>query len=206
MTNKVAITTKRKLVSSGLAIFILFGVLMSMPIGGYAGGGEALIPSFGDGNTKVRIYTDYFCPPCRAMEPRIEPIISELIRDKTINLTFIDTPFYRHSALYARYFLYAINESTDLEHVLNARKILVDAASKKVGNADELEEIFKINNVAIKPFDAQPTFNTFSGYLKNDEINATPTCVIELNGKKQSYTGADRIIEALNDLKRKKGK
>ena len=26
-------------------------------------------PSFGSGTTQVRLYTDYFCPPCAEIEP-----------------------------------------------------------------------------------------------------------------------------------------
>jgi len=201
MRNKSTVGVGKKLITSSVAVFILFCALLSIPIGSYAGG-DVFIPSFGVGKTNVRIYTDYFCPPCRAMEPRLDPIISKLIKDGIINLTFIDTPFYRHSALYARYFLYALNENTDMEHALTVRKFLTEAANKRVGSAGELEDILRTKNVAIKPFDTQPTFNTLSGYLKNDEINATPTCIIEINGKKERYTGADEIINALNNLKK----
>ena len=73
-----------------------------------AGGQENPLPPFGSGTIKVRLYTDYFCPPCRDMEPDLEPLLLDLVKDGTIHLTFIDVPTSQHTTLYARYFLYAL--------------------------------------------------------------------------------------------------
>ncbi len=40
-----------------------------------AGGQESPLSSFGSGTIKVRLYTDYFCSPCRDMEPDLEPLL-----------------------------------------------------------------------------------------------------------------------------------
>jgi protein-disulfide isomerase len=53
--------------------------------------------SFGAGKIKVTLYSDYFCGPCRAAEPRIEPIIKTLVQNNKINITFIDVPFHKYS-------------------------------------------------------------------------------------------------------------
>ena len=62
-----------------------------------AGGEEEPLSSFGSGPIKVRLYTDYFCPPCRDMEPDLEPLILDLVKDGTIQLTFIDVPTSRNT-------------------------------------------------------------------------------------------------------------
>src|SRR4030042_4635590 len=38
-----------------------------------------LIPSFGTGQIQVRLYTDYFCGPCSALEPKIEKVLTEVV-------------------------------------------------------------------------------------------------------------------------------
>ena len=37
--------------------------------------GEEVLPTFGQGEIQVILYTDYFCPPCRSMEPDVEPFL-----------------------------------------------------------------------------------------------------------------------------------
>jgi thiol-disulfide isomerase/thioredoxin len=164
---------------------------------------EPALTTFGDGKTIVRFYADYFCYPCQEMEPGIEPVLSDLINQKTIKLIFIDTPFNRYSSLYARYFLYAMNEKKTLENAYLVRKALIEAARKKIVDADKLEAFLNEKKVSCKPFDVKPVFNTLSGYLKQDDINRTPTCVIEMNGKTSTYKGAD-ITDALEKLRQKK--
>jgi len=168
-----------------------------------AGAADPLLPSFGEGKVKVRLYSDYFCPPCRDMEPGIEPVITDLVRDNTITLTFVDTPFHRYSSLYARCFLYAINEKKDLEHALSVRRALIEAAKNGLDTPDKLETFLKKEGVALKPFDPGPTFKVFSRHLKEDAIDATPSCVIEADGKTKKYGGPGNIIDALKGLRKK---
>ena len=35
------------------------------------------LPSYGQGKINVRVYTDYFCVPCRAGEPKIEAVADQ---------------------------------------------------------------------------------------------------------------------------------
>ena len=100
----------------GWFIMILAGLIV-------AGDGSAAernppFPSYGSGAVEVRIYSDYFCSPCRAMEPAVEPILKDLLKKKVIQLTLVDTPFHPHTALYARYFLYALKKNNDVDHAL----------------------------------------------------------------------------------------
>ena len=159
-----------------------------------------LIPSFGTGQTQIRLYTDYFCGPCSALEPKIEKLLTELLKKGTITITFIDTPIHKYANLYAAYFLYILNEKKEFNYALRVRAILFEAAKKKVTETEKLEDYLKKRNIGFEPFDVRSTFNLFNQYFQEDKITATPTCVIS-NGGKKSFTGIENIIKALADLK-----
>jgi len=204
MTNKLVTITRTK------SIFIVAGLFASLTtfflIPAMGESQEASLSSFGDAKVKVRLYTDYFCPPCRDMEPGLEPVVSELVRDKIVNLTFADTPFYKKSGLYVRYFLYAMNANKDLEHALFVRRSLIEAAKSMIDSEEKLQTFLKEKKIALKPFDPKPTFDILSRYLKEDQIQSTPSCVIEVNGKTSKHVGGADIISALNQLMQKKSK
>jgi thiol-disulfide isomerase/thioredoxin len=157
--------------------------------------------SFGTGKTKVRLYTNYFCGPCRDLEPKIEGIIIDLVKRNIIDLTFIDTPPNRDSVFYARYFLFVLNEKKELSNILTARTVLFEAARGKIVEKEKLEEFLRKKGIKFKPFDARPVFNVLSGYLREDKINSTPTCVIYSGDKKETFTGATNIAKALENLR-----
>ncbi|MCS7281474.1 MAG: thioredoxin domain-containing protein [Desulfobacterota bacterium] len=162
---------------------------------------EKLLSTFGDGKILVRLYTDYFCGPCKAMEPKIEPLLKELVAKNIVSVTFIDTPIHRYSALYARYFLYSLNQGQkSLEFAFFIRNALIEAANKEIDNPQKLEEHLKTKGIKPVKFDPNPIFASFTRYLKEDRVNATPTCVIVRNGKKDTYVGEKEIIEALKVL------
>ncbi len=195
---------KLSVISMGLAL-ILFSIFFEGSVTpSYAG--EVLVPTFGEGKVKVRLYTDYFCPPCRAMEQDLEPVIIELIKNKVINITFADTPFYKSSSLYVRYFLYAIQEKKDFTHALKVRNTLIEAAKTNIEDKEKLEAFLREKGITFKPFDPKPAFDILSGYMKEDQIKATPTCVIEMDGNKNTYVGGTDIINALKGLKQEQPK
>jgi len=179
----------------GLILFTIFFKGSTTPA--YAE--DILMPSFGSGKIEVRLYTDYFCNPCKALEPKIEPDIIDLVEKNTITITFIDTPIHPQTTLYARYFLYILNENKDFKHALRARVILFEAAKEKIKDSEKLEAFIKKKGIMFKPFDTNATFNILSACLKKDKINVTPTCVIYKDGKKDRFTGKD-IIESLKNL------
>ena len=160
-----------------------------------------LLPSYGKGKVTVRVYTDYFCGPCRAGEPRIEPLLSELVKTNKIKLMFVDTPAHRETPLYAQYFLYILNNKKDFEHVLTARRSLFDSASIKITTKEKLEEFLTQKGIGFKPFDAKPTLNAMSQYIRDDGVKSTPTVVIDNGKQKQLYSGVDNIVNALELLK-----
>jgi thiol:disulfide interchange protein DsbA len=161
---------------------------------------EILIPSFGGGKTTVRLYTDYFCGPCNKLEPKLEPLIVDLVKNGKINITFVDTPIHTYSPLYARYFLYILNEKNEFEYALKARNALFEAAKNNITKKEVIEDFLKKRNIKFRPLNVSPTFTILNGYLKEDKINATPTCVI-FNGERKSYTGSADIIKALQGIK-----
>lgn len=183
------------------ALLFLSFIVAEAAAQGPVSGQDMFLLSFGSGKAKVRLYADYFCGPCRNLEPQIEPVIADLVRRKLITITFVDAPFHRQSSLYVRYFLYIVNERKELHHALTARAVLFEAAKAKIGTKEQLEEFLTARGIKFKPFDAAPVFRTLEGYLREDKINATPACTIFRNDKKSLFTGPADIAKALKDLR-----
>jgi thiol:disulfide interchange protein DsbA len=179
----------------GLILFAIFFKGSATPA--YAE--DIVVPSFGSGKTQVRLYTDYFCKPCRALEPSIEPLIINLVEKESITITFIDTPIHPQTTLYAKYFLYILNENKEFKHALHARSVLFEAAKAQIKQSEKLEAFIKKEGLSFKPFNTEVTLKIFSDSLKKDKIKATPTCVIYKGGKRETFTGHD-IKSALEKL------
>lgn len=160
------------------------------------------LPSFGNGKIKVRLYADYFCGPCSFLDPQLEGVIKRLVKKNTATVTFIDVPFYKHSSMYVKYFLYVLNEKKTLEHALKARTVMFNAAKERIIEPAGLEAYLKKNGIKIKPFDEKYIYETFEKYLnKEDKINSTPSCVIVKGDTKETFKGAHDILKALESLK-----
>jgi uncharacterized membrane protein len=191
--------SRRTFVTAALFLgFVLFLVLFqgtATPV--YAA--DILMPSFGNGPVNVRLYTDYFCKPCSALEPKLEPVINDLVKKQVITITFIDTPVHKETTLYAKYFLYILNEKKELNYALRARAVLFEAAKQKITDSKKLEAFILQKGMRWKPFDVKTTFGVLGSYLNEDNIKSTPICVIENKGKKERFTGAG-IATALNRL------
>jgi thiol:disulfide interchange protein DsbA len=184
-------------VALGFLFFLLFFKGAATPV--YAD--EVLMPIFGEGKVQVRLYTDYLCGPCSGMEPKIQPVLRDLVRKKAITLTLVDTPIHAQSPLYARYFLYLVSEHKSFDEVLRSRAVLFEAAKEKVETPEKLEEYLLAHGVTFKEIDPRPTFAALSALISEDKIHSTPTCVIVTNGKKGVYTGKAEITRALDLLK-----
>ncbi|HEY3276369.1 MAG TPA: thioredoxin domain-containing protein [Syntrophorhabdaceae bacterium] len=195
------------------ALFVLLGFLLA-PLYSTAQDGKTaflakdnLVPVLGSGKVKVRFYTDYFCGPCRALEPKIEPLIADLVKRNAITITFIDAPFHTYSSLYAKYFLFIYRDRREPEYLLKARNILFEAAKQQkdgnpvINNPPALEEYLSKNYLRFQPYDPAAVFAVLAGYIQEDKINQTPSCVITDGGKKETYRGGADIIKALSAIK-----
>lgn len=162
---------------------------------------EAPFPSFGSGAVKVRLYTDYFCSPCRASEPDLEPVLKDLVTRDVISLTLIDVPIHEESRLYAPYFLYALKKKNTLEHALRVRATLFEAAAQKVVAKKDLESSLRKKGIEFQTCDTSPVFKAFNALMKEDGINSTPSVVIVNGDKKEVSKGGSDILAALKGLK-----
>ncbi|MCX5819642.1 MAG: thioredoxin domain-containing protein [Deltaproteobacteria bacterium] len=184
--------------AAGLLFFLLFFSGSATPA--YAA--EPVMPAFGRGAIEVRLYTDYFCEPCRDEEGEVISHITELVGKNLIRVIFIDTPIHPETVLYAGYFLSALNAKGDFRQAVAARGALFDAAGKRIRGKEALEAFLKTKGLDIRPFDTAPVFKIFGNYLKEDRINSTPTCVIIGPQGKQTLIGRDEIAKGLLSLRK----
>lgn len=191
--------TRKKASIRTFCMTIMLLILSSTGL--YAQEQEIPFPQYGTGPIYVFIYTDYFCPPCRGMEPAVEPILRDLLKRNAITLTFIDVPYNRLTPLFAKYFLYALKTKNDSDHAFHIRNVLIAAtADKNMTTEKRIAELFKSKRIPYAVFEARPVFDRYNALIKEDHINATPTCVIVRNGKKESFVGGADIIAALKRL------
>jgi hypothetical protein len=191
---------KSTILMSTAAALLLFPILFHGSVKPAYATGDVMPPTFGQGPINVRPYTDYFCKLCRAMEPKVEPVLTELVKKNIITLTFIDTPFYQHSSLYSRYFLYSTQEKKGFDLALAVRNVLITAATENIINAAKLEERLKEKDIPFKEFEVKSIFAFFAAQLQGDKVEATPSCLIEQNGKKELFEGSGDIRKALEKL------
>ncbi len=193
--------SKRKLVAlcalCGLFVFVAFFDGSVTP----AFAAEPLKPSFGNGRIHVRVYSDYFCNPCSKLDPEIAKPVADLVKKNAIQVTFVDTPVHQHTTLYARYFLYALNEKKDIDYANKVRHALFQAAALNITEREKLEEHLNKSGIRYKVYDPTPTFNLLTGYLTEDKIRSTPTAVILDGGRKQVVKGPANIAAAIRELK-----
>jgi hypothetical protein len=159
-------------------------------------------PIFGKGPIQVRLYADYFCPPCQNLSAKAGPILADMVKRNVITLTFIDTPFYKHSSTYARYFLYAMQEKKDIDTALMVRDTLFTAAKQNITDTAKLEETIKSKQIQFRNYEVRPIFDQYGVLLKKDKVDATPSCMIEQDGKKDLSVGDGDILKALEKLKK----
>jgi len=170
----------------------------------YAQDKNAAIPSLGKGSYEILVFADYFCPPCRRIDTKAEPLLKELLKTGKTKLTFVDVPFSKPAPTFAKYYLYAANADDSADNIFHIRRVLFDAAQdKRVKNETELLEYLKEKNITLKPMDEKTVFPLMTAIIKEHKINATPTCVIKYSAKDiNKYVGDDKIWEGLIELKK----
>ena len=189
----------RRAFLSGLFALILSGLFVAGI--GWAKERNLPFPSYGSGAVEVRLYSDYFCPPCQKTEPHLEPLLKDLLKRKIIRLILVDFPMHEESTLYTRYFLYALKSRNDADYGLHVRSVLFNAAAgNDILTAKKIEELFRKNKIPYAVFDPKPVFERFKALIKDDHVNRTPVCVIVKAGKKETLVGGMDIFTALKAL------
>lgn len=180
----------------------LFLLLFSLVLqAGPSGATDVSLLTFGTGKTQVRMYSDYLCGSCGKLEPTLDAVLANLLKQNKITLIFIDTPTQRQSPLFARYFLYSMNEKKDFQYALKVRALLFEAVKMGATDKTKLEEFLAARAVKYKTFDVTPVFKTLEGYIRDDKVARTPTVVIFAGEKRESHEGAEPITNALNAIK-----
>lgn len=159
---------------------------------------EGAFPSFGTGPVEVRIYASYFCPPCRMLEPEIEPILHELLASGKIRLVLIDMPF-PQSIPFIHSFLFALNADQSIENAFKVRGILFDIAANR-GGSEEIIDRFEQEQVDVEPFDLMEAFGKFNQMMQEDGVRSTPSAVVYRNGSGERHAGRADILEALKNI------
>jgi len=160
------------------------------------------LSTFGRGSVEVRIYSDFFCGPCRAEEPEVATLLTRIVDQQAAQVTFVDYPGHSESSLYAVYFLAALNAKGggDIHQATSLRAAFYEAAASNISGRSALEEFLGQKGIPFRPLDYRPTFKTFEKWIVADKVLETPTCTIIGPQGKQTLSGKSRIIKALQEI------
>ena len=163
---------------------------------------QGAIPSLGKGPYEVIIFTDYFCPPCRRIDTKAEPLFKELLATGRVKITFVDVPFSRVTPIYTKYYLYAVNAGANTKEILRIRASLFAAAQvNNIQKEDVMLGYLLEQKIAWKPYDEKPVFSQLSRIIKENSVRQTPTCFIRYSPVDvKKYVGDDEIWDGLTKL------
>lgn len=184
-------------------LFVLFTFSGSVTPPAYAFDSTGSIPSLGKGHYEIIMLADYFCPPCRRIDTKAEPLFKELLATNKVKITFVDVPFHKATPIYAKYYLYAANANSDVNNILHVRKILFEAAQvKHIQKEDALISYLKEQKISWKAIDEKSIFPMLTAIIKENKVDATPTCAIKYSAANvKKYVGDDEIWKGLTVLK-----
>jgi thiol-disulfide isomerase/thioredoxin len=162
------------------------------------------VPSLGKGNYEIVLFADYFCPPCKKIDTKAEPLLKELLSTGKTKITFVDVPFHKLTPVYAKYYLYAANADSGPESIFKVRKILFNAAQvKKIEKEDALLSYLVDQKISFKPFNEKLLFPALTTMIKKHDVKATPSCVIKYSAKdNKKFVGEKEIFDGLTALKK----
>jgi thiol:disulfide interchange protein DsbA len=169
----------------------------------YALDKTSAIPSLGKGKYEIIMFADYFCPPCRRIDTKAEPLMKELLKTGKVKVTFVDVPFHPHTPVYAKYYLYAVNANAKAENILRIRKSLFEAAQvPRIQTEEGLVAYLKEQKISWKVLEEKSILTLMNASIKENEIKSTPTCVIKYSSKDvKKYVGDIEIWDGLTKLK-----
>ena len=190
-----------------LAFVILGYIFVILTFSGSAipayGAEKSIVPSYGSGRYELIIFTDYFCPPCQAMESEIDPAVKEFLSGGGVRVTFVDLPIHKETRLYAQYYLYAAKAAKNYKNVLHARRVLFSLARNHVAQSeDELKKALKAGGIPIAVYDLSPVYPALNKIINTYQAKSTPTCVIKYSSDDiRKYTGTFEIRNGLGMLR-----
>lgn len=163
---------------------------------------KGLLRSYGEGSYEVIIFTDYFCPPCQALESELDPILNRLVETGGVKITFVDAPVSKHTQQYAKYFLYSVNAGADFNGVLHIRHVLFSAAkTNAVFTEESIASELRAQAIAFKPYDLTKVYTQMNELMKHYNIRSTPTCVVKYSDTDvRYYAGPEEIKRGLSLL------
>ena len=184
---------------AALSVALMLGLIVWAP----DAAAQNTIPSVGAGSYEIIMYSDYFCPPCKTLDSKIEPLLKELLATGKVKITFVDVPFHKETPLYVRVFLYAVNAGPTDEEIFRIRRILFIAAQeKRLDDREALLAYVKEQKIAWKSFEVKPVFSRLSQVIKQFKVDETPTCVIRYSATdEKKYGGTEEIWTGLTQLK-----
>ena len=164
---------------------------------------ENAVPSIGKGHYEIIMFTDYFCPPCRRIDTKAEPLLKELLATGKVKITFVDVPFAQATPVYAKYYLYAANADASADNIFNVRNLFFEAAQgRHIQEEIGLLAFIKEKNIKLKPLDEKSVFPILTAIAKNNKVRATPTCVIRYSAKDtKTFVGDSEIWGELKKLR-----
>ncbi len=157
--------------------------------------------SHGTGTVDIFVFTDYFCPPCQAVEPYLEGALTDLLALGAA-VTFVDKPITPRTPLYSRQFLYAANATDRFEELLRIRRTLFDIArNNPVDSESELVRLMKESDIRLKLFDVRPVFTKWAEIIGRFGVRSTPTCIVTRPGQETLvFEGSREIPQGLDRL------
>lgn len=157
--------------------------------------------SHGSGPIEVLMFTDYYCPPCRSIEPYLETALENLHR-LGVKITFVDKPIHSITPIFSKYFLYASKVAHNFGEVLKARSALFAIADGDTIHSErDLLQRIKEKEIPYALMDPAPIFNQWSQIIEQFEVRSTPTCIVLKPDRPQiKYVGSRQIPQGIDLL------
>jgi hypothetical protein len=163
-------------------------------------------PAYGNGRYEVYVFTDYFCPPCHGVESDLEAGLKAVMATGGVRIAFVDMPIYKHTPMYAKYFLYAVHAGGGFQGALQTRRVLFSLADRLVSQESELERSLKSQGIAMRPYNPRPIFDQFNQIIKKFKVTGTPTIVIKYSEEEVlEYSRGKDIRDGLALLRQRLG-
>lgn len=153
-------------------------------------------------NVTVYFVSDWFCPACKALEPRIEDIYQSI--HKQVRVSFIDFPIHRESNNYTPYNLQFLMFEKAKYPKLRAALATVAKQTKKPTDA-QVQAVIAPLGVKLRQLDnsdilygMQHNITVYRGY----DVNATPSVIVvnEKTKKHKTLVGGNQITsQAVKD-------